>query len=307
MITILKSSLETYTKKRRELISEIDFLKNQIKNFEKKEIKELKDVEKLEGNGLLSSFYKFIGFHEGILSKEQEEYFKAKQVLEKSKFELEDKFYSLNNIDIKIKELNDEISKSQDIINSKINYFESLDNFSSVKQEYLRLKSNVESISKIIVELEEAKAACNNALKETLAAITHLSNADGWALVDIIGGGLLSDLMKYDEIDKSQTQLNSVSIALNKLKKELDDVNETIELPHLGIDKSTQFFDVWFDNIFSDFQVKDQIRNQQTELDTLKSKLKTILDVLNTNSYNSQIQLNDFKIEFDRFLMKDIE
>ncbi|WP_210649067.1 hypothetical protein [Nocardioides sp. SYSU D00065] len=109
-------------------------------------------------------------------------------------------------------------------------------------------------------QLEEALAAAGDAAHSLDEAARHLGSAGDWAAYDtFFGGGMLTDMVKYDNLDKAGALMREADDALAHLATELADVGMT-SVGTIEITQMTGFFDVWFDNIFSDWAVRDRIR-----------------------------------------------
>ena len=110
------------------------------------------------------------------------------------------------------------------------------------------------------VEVREALEA-GAAAAQTLAAVQQvLGSADGWATYDtFFGGGMLTDMMKYDRMDQAQQLLHHADQAVRRLSRELADVGMQPVVAGLQVDGFTRAFDVFFDNIFTDWSVKSRI------------------------------------------------
>lgn len=70
------------------------------------------------------------------------------------------------------------------------------------------------------------------------------------------------------------SDLQKLQPQLNALKHNLQDANIQV---HSSFDHSTsrQFFDIFFDNAFTDLKVQDEIKQLLTELTTLRQVLTT--------------------------------
>ncbi|RLK52272.1 hypothetical protein [Microbacterium telephonicum] len=107
-----------------------------------------------------------------------------------------------------------------------------------------------------VVEAQEALRVAVGLLQDALGA---LDSAGGWSTYDtFFGGGFLADMMKHDRIDAATTAFTRVNRALEHLAVELADINAA---PVRGIDISPTLavFDVMFDNMFTDWIVRDRI------------------------------------------------
>jgi hypothetical protein len=92
------------------------------------------------------------------------------------------------------------------------------------------------------------------AARRTLASAGDLATYDTF-----LGGGMFGDMMKYDRMDQAQRLLHDADQALRHLSVELKDVGMSAVVNGLAVDGLTQTFDVWFDNIFSDWSVRTRI------------------------------------------------
>jgi hypothetical protein len=109
-------------------------------------------------------------------------------------------------------------------------------------------------------QVEEALMAAGYAQRALTEAAAHLGGAGDWATFDtFFGGGVFTDMAKYDRLDRAAVLMRDADAALDHLATELADVGMR-EVGGIDISQLTGFFDVWFDNIFSDWAVRDRIR-----------------------------------------------
>jgi hypothetical protein len=117
-------------------------------------------------------------------------------------------------------------------------------------------------------ETREAIAAGKVAAGALEKAQRMLGSAGGWATYDtFFGGGMFTDAMKYSRMDDAQRLLHAADRALRTLRAELADVGVHAVVADLRISGLTQAFDVWFDNIFSDWSVRDRISRASARTD----------------------------------------
>lgn len=87
-----------------------------------------------------------------------------------------------------------------------------------------------------------------------------LASAGSWATWDTFGGGgLLTDMMKYDRLDQVGEVLRRADLALGRFSRELADLR-IAGVESVAVDGLTRTFDVFFDNIFSDMAVRSRIQ-----------------------------------------------
>lgn len=111
-----------------------------------------------------------------------------------------------------------------------------------------------------ITEAQEAAVAARGALE---AAAEKLSSAGSWATYDtFLGGGMIGDMVKHQRIDEAAALIRRADTAMKHLSTELADVGQG-GVGELGITEMSRAFDVWFDNIFSDWSVAQKIKQAQ--------------------------------------------
>lgn len=124
-------------------------------------------------------------------------------------------------------------------------------------------------------EIREAIAACDDVLNNIDRALAELSSASNWSLLDMFGGEFFSSFMKRSKINKANRNISALKLSLNRLRKELADVD--IDLPlEISNSLSDNFWDVYFDNIFTDLRVRSEIKTKTSELRELRDKITYI-------------------------------
>ena len=109
-----------------------------------------------------------------------------------------------------------------------------------------------------IQEIDEAIAAGRKVFAGLEEVIEALDSARKWGIWDILGGGLFSTLTKNSRINKAQEGISKVQRLMHQFKRELNDVQNQVEL---GIDISDfeSFADVFLDGFIFDVIVQTKI------------------------------------------------
>ena len=77
----------------------------------------------------------------------------------------------------------------------------------------------------LLRETEEAIGAGQEAHRQAQQVLDSLRSARGWGIYDLLGGGMLSGLMKHSRMDRAQQQLESLRQALlERFNRELKDM-----------------------------------------------------------------------------------
>ena len=114
-------------------------------------------------------------------------------------------------------------------------------------------------------ELQEAKDAAKKVLEKIDGAIDSLDSASFWGVLDILGGDIFSSWTKRNKIEEANEYIQGIIDSLKDLDKELKDVDMVLpeEISNTMNDRA---FDIWFDNIFTDFRVQGEIKDALNEL-----------------------------------------
>ena len=126
-----------------------------------------------------------------------------------------------------------------------------------------------------IKEIQEAIDAADAALKALNNAEIDLRSASGWGIIDLFGGGLLTSLIKQNDMSDAQKHMDEARIALEKFSEELKDVDQDLDL-NLGKDQLVFMTDVLFDNALVDLFVQSSISDAQSKVKQTIKKVETL-------------------------------
>ena len=241
---------------------------------------EVVDVEQMKKDSLSNTLLKLIKRYEGKLDKETQEMLAAKMEYDKASDRVSDLQSELYQLNLRIQSLLDnkqayeaELKQREDIVKSSIT--------SKAYLIYRKLQEERGKLGKQLVEIDEAKVVAYCVLGTAQSALEHLQSAEGWATYDIWArGGVISHMAKYNHIDNAQADFNRLSYQIKDLKKELSDIMIFETTYNVGIDATTRMFDFWFDNIFTDLNVRDKIRADKEEVSKLILKIKSTITKL---------------------------
>ena len=74
-------------------------------------------------------------------------------------------------------------------------------------------------------EKREAIEAGRRALNSLSAAKENLNSAKNWGLVDMLGGGFFSTMLKHSKMDQAKQNMDQAKYDLRNFSRELNDVN----------------------------------------------------------------------------------
>ncbi len=121
-------------------------------------------------------------------------------------------------------------------------------------------------------EVDEAIRAGERALDSLREAKAKLDSARNWGIYDIIGGGMLSSMVKHSKMSSANEWVEQANRDLKRFAKELRDVDEDGLYVQAGNLASTM--DIFFDNVFSDFIVQNRINEARGEIDRMIDRIE---------------------------------
>ena len=273
-------------------------LKEQIEKMEQeivqtKEIleKEQKDVDKLE--------HLSIAFVKAYFSHDQEER-KAKEEKEArdAAFRYEQCVANTNALKRDYEQhmslIQQEEAIKKELLEEEYTLLQQMDPNASA--EVTNLREQLQENRMQNKEIKEALEA-GNVLKERLEfAIDKLKSAQGWGIYDIVGGGLLSSMIKHERIQEAQNMIAQIQCEIQNFNKELRDIDE-YELHNIEISEGLAFMDIAFDNIFSDFFTQNKIDGSLNNVQNYAQKVDSMMKHL-------QQEYEENEDEYDKMMKK---
>ena len=127
-------------------------------------------------------------------------------------------------------------------------------------------------------ERDEAIRAGRRALDSLRVAGNELGRARGWGVFDLLGGGLISSVVKHSKINNARMLIQQARHDLYDFRNELDDLGDTsTELDISGI---LTAFDMICDSWIADVMVQIKINNAMREVNAAISRVQDILERL---------------------------
>lgn len=130
-------------------------------------------------------------------------------------------------------------------------------------------------------EIEEAIAAGKEALEALEDAVDSLDSAKRWGIVDILGGGLITSVIKHSRLGDANHSLADARVALARFSAELDDVRDVAGLT-AEVNRWNAFFDIacdnWLADIFVQKEMSDAADRVDEAIETVKRAVRRLED-----------------------------
>lgn len=276
--------------KYQELQAQRKTVAQRVRQLEKVKQSEQADVDRLERGSLAAFFYQMVGRMDEKLDKEQQEAYAARVRYDAAARELASIDADLARLEARLKGLSGCEQRYQDALMER--FREIKETNSPAAQELMESESRVVELKLRRREIREAVQAGKTALKQAGAVLESLDSARGWSTMDLVGGGIWSDLAKYDHLDEAQEQVEQLQVDLRRFKTELADVEINAEI-QVTIEGFLRFADFFFDNLFTDWEVRDRIDQSIDQVRDTKRQIQRVLDKLERMEGSIKAQLED--------------
>ncbi|WMJ24331.1 hypothetical protein RBG61_06600 [Paludicola sp. MB14-C6] len=287
--------------KLKELYTQRETLNIKADALRKDKLDEQVDVDRLEGHSLTAFFYNVIGKREEKLDIEREEAYAASV-----KYDVVSRELSAVNEDIKfceaeLRELHECEQQYAQAMMDKLKAIKSIG--TQAAEKILRAEERISYLEKQVKEIREALEAGQAALETSNSILSSLDSAEDWGALDLMGGGLLSDMAKHSHLDEAQQQVEYLQVQLRRFKTELTDVTIHTDM-QISIDGFLCFADYFFDGLLADWAVLNKINQSQTQVQNIQSQIEhvishltTLLSATDKSLENEKVVLNDLIVK----------
>lgn len=124
-------------------------------------------------------------------------------------------------------------------------------------------------------EISELMKIVDEALEALENAEIDLKSASGWGIADLFGGGLITSLIKHNDMDDAQIHMNLAKEALSKLSNQLKIGSNDFDFQFDVMD-FTDTLDIFMDNIFSDLLVQSSISEARDKIQKTIESVKSL-------------------------------
>ena len=261
--------------------------------------KEQDDVDKLEKGGVHAFLLTLIGHKEERLDKERREALAAKLQYDQARSDLEYLENKLNGLIRERDGLRDAPEQLEALWTEKAELVKAMGGQTGAR--LVELDRQLSDVTHQQKEVQEALSAGKNAKRLLGQVQDDLDSARSWGTWDMLGGGLIATMAKYDRLDSAQSSIQAAQRALSDFRTELADVSQ-LQLPNIQIGEFATFADYFFDGIFSDWYVQSSIKKAQEGVSEVHMKLTAALRDLEAASQDLNDQQASLKREREKLL-----
>lgn len=272
-------------------------LKKRVYELERQKMDEQKDVDQLQSRSLKAFFYRITGKMGEKLTKEQTEAYAAALRYDAAEGELRAVNKDIEDCKKTINDFRWCQQEYEKAFEKKLAQIKA--SGSEAAQKILQLEHQDGILKGQKKEVEEAIRAGGTAQFIAGRIIENLNSAKSWSTVDLIGGGILADIAKYDKLDNVQENVKQLQNALRNFRTELADVKEEIAADiHPEVGDFLHFADYFFDGLFVDWTVRNKIEDSLSRANETYAQIQNVMGRLNL--LNSQITARQEQVQAER-------
>lgn len=239
--------------------------------------KEQMDVDKLEGKSIKVLFFTLSGSIEEKLSKERQEAYAAAMKYDAARRDLEGIQSDLRYCQEELDKLMDCEAEYQHLYEQKKN---SLKMEATQKaNDIMLIEKDLSTLGNEIIELEEALDAGYKAFDLADKIVAELEEAHKMAEWDTFMDSMLVDMQKHEHIHNAQDLIEDLRNELRRFKTELADV-QIVGNIQIEMDDFSEFADWFFDNIFTDWDIKAKIENSLEQAQDTREQITGTINTL---------------------------
>ena len=285
----------------KELRGQRDTIAARVRELEAIKVDEQADVDRLEGRSLASFFYNVIGKMDERLNKEREEAYAARVKYDAAARELEAIDGDIQRCESELSGLRGCEREYEATLREKANAVKS--EGGARAEEILKLEECHAYLESQKKELREAISAGNSARSTAESVLSSLDSAESWGTLDLLGGGLLADMAKHSHLDEAQGAIERLQSQLRRFKTELADVTIHADM-QVNVDGFLRFADYFFDGLFADWAVMDKISQSQSQVQSTKNQIDSVLSRLNSMMSAAEREQAQTKSKLDALVLE---
>lgn len=266
----------------------------QLIKFEANLKKEHKDVERLEKLSIFNLVATLMKNKEEKLQKEEYEYVMAKIKYDEQSTKVALTRENIQNLKDRLDTLSNCDNEYKQLLAKKVELIKNLgDSYNKEKLE--RLEFEIDKALSDKKEIEEAIAIGKKLLTEIKNAEKSLDSAKNWGTWDMFGGDMISSIAKHNKINDAERSFSRIASLIASFNNELLDVR----CEGITFSNTTIAFDIFFDNIFTDWAVQNKINDAINKVVILKRRVKEILYGLDKQNETLKTVIENKRREYE--------
>ncbi|MDB4867182.1 MAG: hypothetical protein JWR03_1515 [Cohnella sp.] len=262
--------------------------------------KEEHDVERLTSSSFSHFWLGVLGNLDDKLLEEEREAVEAKLKYDAAQASLRGMEEELVLVKRQLHELQDADIRMSHLMERKETWIR--DHDQTKRDELENLSEQIASSKARLVETEEARRAGESARQALMQAEDRLNSARSWGTYDMLGGGMISTMIKHGRIDEAQDHIHQSQFHLRQFAEELKDLDWDVQsgVPQIG--GFLKFSDYFFDGFIADWMVQGKINDSLESVRTHTSQVSGILQKLDREKLRLESESARYHAQYEQLI-----
>ena len=122
-----------------------------------------------------------------------------------------------------------------------------------------------------ITQVNQALILTDQLIAELDQAERQLTSARNWGFLDVLGGGLITDLIKHSKLNNAKSSMDRVNYLLQELRRALGGISMAGDYS-MNVSGFETFADFFFDSGIVDVYMTAKIMSSLNEVRNLKNR-----------------------------------
>ncbi|MEV6305743.1 hypothetical protein AB0M02_40440 [Actinoplanes sp. NPDC051861] len=288
--------------RRAAVVAAITKLTGELEVLRRREEAEQRDVEKLEGFSVGRVLTTLRGAHGRSLDRERTEAEAARERVAEAMTRLDTLESQLADVKARLAATDTAPATYALAIAEKERLLQESGHLSGTR--LAALAAEKATIGAQLERLTRAATAAGRAAEALRQANELLESAGNWSAADtFLGGGAISSHAKHERLEEAAGHVSGAERQLEVLRKELGDSRVVAPVAAgLGVDGTTRLIDVWFDNIFTDVSVGNQIGTAQERIGRTAKRVRDVRTALAARIAGIRARLREIESEREKII-----
>ncbi|AIO19055.1 hypothetical protein KQ51_01178 [Candidatus Izimaplasma bacterium HR1] len=260
----------------------------EVRKHNEQIIKEQEDVKELETFTFKNIFTTIIGTKSEKLSQEQKDLMDAaikKEALGEELLIVKEDYLDKKS---KLDSLPNYQNTKQEVLNNKEELL--IKTSPAFKEEYETITTRLNSANEQLIEVEDAIKVGRQVVQYLSSAESSLEKArrlhswDTWTKKT----GLYNHMLKHESLDSANSSIARARQKIKIFNNEIKDIKADVVVSTSGnvaVDRTTDF---WFDNIFTNLAIRDQIESGLSQVSKSTKGIQNAISVMNKLKYKHE-------------------
>lgn len=286
----------------KQLEVEQEKLKLKVINLKNVVEKEDNDVYKIKNMSITSIFYSIIGKLDECIEKEEREFLAAKLKYMQAVKDFDEVTYQISQLSAELLQYENCQNEYEFLFEEKKKVL--LKQCGKTAQMILELIKNISISKNCLKEILEAISIGQKVQESLKCVLVSLESAGGWGTLDLLGGGLISDLVKHSNIDDAEVEIENTQKLLRQFKTELTDIEIKGDII-IETDGFLKFADFFFDGIIADWFMQSKINESTQSVLEVESQVIRVMNKLYQMKSEAKSDIDQFEAELKSLIIKE--